>query len=195
LGNLTSLDENVAGRGAVQQRGALSWWLVAVVVAVAPHSSPRSVLPSSTLPDYKIALALCIGDRSPREALNCQPAFEMVLYSWIRHSSTLLRPPEALWRPSSPRGLYMPFGPLYHQSVLYIAFFISLSLSITVSGVDLPVAFLQLPELALSDTRMDCFAPDRGRVQAHEHIPLFLITDRAPTLRDLTTSTKRLQPF
>jgi hypothetical protein len=89
----------------------------------------------------------------------------------------------------------MPFGPLYHQSVLYIAFFISLSLSITVSGVDLPVAFLQLPELALSDTRMDCFAPDRGRVQAHEHIPLFLITDRAPTLRDLTTSTKRLQPF
>jgi len=35
--------------------------------------------------------------------------------------------------------------PLCHQGVRYIAFFISLSLSITASAVDLPVAFLQPP--------------------------------------------------
>jgi hypothetical protein len=40
---------------------------------------------------------------------------------------------------------HTPFERLNHQGISYIAFFISLNLSITSSGVDLPVAPLQLP--------------------------------------------------
>lgn len=68
---------------------------------------------------------------------------------WLFNLSGPLR--GATRRPSSPRALHPSFEPLYHERVHYIAFFISLSLSITASGVDLPVAFLQPRVNALSE--------------------------------------------
>lgn len=78
-----------------------------------------------------------------------------------------------------------------------MAFFVSPSLSVTTSDVDLPVALLQLPsqqysqKLELTDSHL--IAGESKHMNTFHSF--FLITDRAPALHDLIASTKRLQPF
>ena len=77
-----------------------------------------------------------------------------------------------------------------------MAFFVSPSLSVTTSDVDLPVALLQLPsqhsqKLELTDSHLIAGEPKH----MNTFHSFFLITDRAPALHDLIASTKRLQPF